>query len=162
MWEQRSLHLRTDTCDVADTEEQHVRNHLAAAQSLVIDNALRLWRVYWKTTVSQPSSMEAHGLYRDRALVYWFLGNAMNRTQGALGAEFPASADNRQKALKVPHLLRHLSMLADSGQLDDMSQEPADEEERLARCLRDLQGSQDSEAQREVDTIILSCMMRKG
>ena len=162
MWEQRSIHLRKDISDIPDTEEQHVRNHLATTQSQVIDNALRLWRAYWNRRVSQPSSIDTHGLYRDRALVYWFLGNAMNRRQGSVGAEFFNTAVNGQKTLKIPHLLRSLSVLADSGQLDNMSEEPADEDERLARCLLDLQGSENAETHDEVDTVILSCMMRKG
>lgn len=165
MWEQKIIHTRKDMPEVPDTTDQSVREHLAAVHSQVIDNALKLWRSHWDRTVSQPSSTASHGLYRDRALVYWFLGNAINRNHGLAWPEFSAVSANGQWTLKIPRLLTRLTVLVDSGQLDVASDGASENEaaDKLACHLRDLQqDSADSDAGGdEVDTIALSRMMGK-
>ncbi|KAH6962361.1 hypothetical protein BKA56DRAFT_597584 [Ilyonectria sp. MPI-CAGE-AT-0026] len=162
MWEQKNTYIQNELSDITDKTEQHVRNHLAATQAQLIDNALRQWRICWSRTVSRPLSVMSCGLYRDRALVYWFLGNAMNRSHGLSGIEIPATSVNKQKALRIPRLLRRLSVLVDSGKLADVGEEASEGTETLDSCLKSLQETEDVETGGEgIDAIVLSCMMRK-
>lgn len=162
MWEQKNICMQNELSDVTDKTAQHVRDHLAATQAQVVDNALRQWRICWSRTVSRPLSMMSCGLYRDRALVYWFLGNVMNRSYGLPGIELPATSVNKQKTLRIPRLLRRLSVLVDSGKLADVGEEASEGAETLDSCLKSLQETEDAETGGEgIDAIVLSCMMRK-
>lgn len=154
--------MRKESSDAPDVAEQQMRDHLAVTQSQVIDNTLRLWKVYWDKTVSRLAPAAPHGLYRDRALVYWFLGNAMNRRQGSAGCDFATVSGSRKRTLKIPHLLRKLSVLADSGQLDGVDQQSPEGAETLVSYLKELQETEEADpGGEEVDTVILSCMMRR-
>ncbi|KAJ9134337.1 hypothetical protein NKR23_g10263 [Pleurostoma richardsiae] len=163
IWEQTTIHVRRHLLYVPDVPEQNVRDHLARVQSQVADNALQLWRTHWDRTVSRPAFTDSEGLYRDRALVYWFLGNVMNSHGSLAGIEAPCVSVDGKWTLRIPRLLRRLTVLADSGQLDGMGDDTtAGTGEKLASCLEDLQGNADSNAVGEdIDKVILSCMMRK-
>ncbi|KAF2799629.1 hypothetical protein K505DRAFT_356446 [Melanomma pulvis-pyrius CBS 109.77] len=155
IWEQKTIHVQIDCSKISNEVEQNVRKHLVNIQSQVVDNALRLWRKHWVVTLSRPGSMASEGLYRDRALAYWFLGNIMNRNRsmGGMG----------NWTLRILQLLRRLTTLVDSGQLDVASDNVTGVAgENIDPHLGDIQESADESADVEgVDTIILDCMMRK-
>ena len=155
IWEQKTIHSQRDGSKIPNEAEQNVRKHLATIQSQVVDNALQLWRKHWAITLLRPGSMASEGLYRDRALAYWFLGNAMNRNRslGGMG----------NWTLRILRLLRKLTTLVDSGQLDVASDSVTGVAgENFDPNLGDLQEIADENADVEgVDTIILDCMMRK-
>lgn len=163
MWEQKKIHAQRNLLEVSDAAELNVREHLTTVQSGVVGNALELWRKHWATTVSRPGSMACEGLYRDRALAYWFLGNVMNRNRGLVSMDIVPVSINGNWTLKVPRLLRKLTMLMDSGQLDDMSDSVISmAEENFDRHLGDLQENAEENSDVEgMDTIILGCMMRR-
>lgn len=163
MWEQKLIFRRRDLREVQDPVEQRMKEHLADAQSKVIDNALLLWRKHWARTVERPGSMTAKGLYRDRALAYWYLGNLMNHNRRAAGLDVAPVSINGNWSFKVPRLLRKLTTLMDAGQLDtDSDYVISAAGENLDRQLGDLQEVSDENIEDgEMDTIILGCMMRK-
>ena len=70
---------------------------------------------------------------------------------------------NGNWTLKVPRLLRKLTVLMDSGQLNVSSDNVTGADgENMDRQLRNLQGTTDESAEAEdMDTIILGSMMRK-
>lgn len=163
MWQQKKIHAQRKRPEMPAAVEVNIREHLTTVQSQVVDNALELWRKHWAKTLSRPGSMACEGLYRDRALAYWFLGNVMNRNRGLANMDIVPVSVNGNWTLKVPRLLRKLTMLMDSGQLDDMS----DSVMSMAggdfdRHLGDLQENVEENADVEgMDTIILGCMMRR-
>ncbi|KIW34128.1 uncharacterized protein PV07_00924 [Cladophialophora immunda] len=163
MWEQKLIFRRRDPREVQDPVEERMNEHLADAQSKVTNNALRLWRKHWARTVDSPGSMTSKGLYRDRALAYWYLGNLMNHNRRAKGLDVAPVSINGNWSLKVPRLLRKLTTLMDDGQLDANSDYVISAAgENLDRQLGDIQEMSDENIEdEEMDTIILGCMMRK-
>lgn len=163
MWEQKKIHAQGNRPEMPAAAGANVREHLTTVQSQVVDNALELWRKHWAKTLSRPGSMACEGLYRDRALAYWFLGNVMNRNRGLASMDIVPVSINGNWTLKVPRLLRKLTMLMDSGQLDDMSDSVSSMEGGdFERHLGDLQDNAEENADVEgMDTIILGCMMRR-
>lgn len=162
MCEQRANHTQVDLCDSQHLADRSIREHLAAIDCEDIDNALRTWRKHWDRTVLRPASTASHGLYRDRSLVYWVLGNAMNRSNDLIGPGFSAESSEGQWTLKIPRLLKTLSVLADSGKLDT-GEGDSDGAESLDCYLRDLQSTAESDpGDKEIDTVILNYMMRRG
>ncbi|KAK5459723.1 hypothetical protein LTS15_003852 [Exophiala xenobiotica] len=95
-----------------DVAEQRISAQLADAQSKVIDNSLRLWRKHWDSTVERPGSMTSTGLYRDRALAYWYLGSLMNH-------------DPRTTGLDIAHVSINANILENVAQLKHCIQEVA-------------------------------------
>lgn len=157
VWEQQRIHMRDDPADVPDDAEKSMREHLWMAQGQAADNALQLWLRQWNKTVSRPASTESYGLYRDRALVYWFLGNLMNQCPG------PAPLVDGQWRMKIPGLLRRLAILVDSGQLNSTDGAVTSVvREVLASQLGDVNKGVDSNAGTEsMDTITMRYIMRK-
>ncbi|KAM5347489.1 hypothetical protein ACJ41O_010494 [Fusarium nematophilum] len=158
VWEQQSIHKRDDPTDVPDEAEKSMREHLSAAQAQAADNALQLWLRQWNKSVSRPASTESHGLYRDRALVYWFLGNLMNQCPGSDVPESPAPLVNGRWKMRIPGLLRRLAILVDSGQLNSTNGAVTSVvRERSASYLGDLDEGIDTDAESEgMDTITMS------
>lgn len=162
-WEQKLLHSHNDRTIIGDLIDRNVQNHLAEVNSKAVENALHLWRIHWSRTVSRPECMPSTGLYRDRALAYYFLGSVMNRNRNIAGANATLVPADDTWTLKVPRLLRRLTNLLDSGMLE-ISQDTSSstDEESIDYQLRNIQESIDDSAEAEgMDTIILGCMMRK-
>jgi hypothetical protein len=163
MWEQKSIQRRQFALRQPDMASRVVLEHLAEVQNQTVNNALDLWWKQWTKTVADPASMTSTGLYRDRALTYWLLGNVINRDFDLARRRVSPSPDAGTWTLKVPLLMRKLTALMDTGHLDAMNQNSISlAKDHLEKYLPSLEAQLDGTANVEgMDTIVLNCMMQR-
>ncbi|PVH77487.1 hypothetical protein DL98DRAFT_534766 [Cadophora sp. DSE1049] len=75
IWERQQFDNRSRGVGQA---ESIVIQQLAKENNDVANHALNSWKSNWNTTVSNSLSSMSSGLYRDRAIAYWFLGRLLN------------------------------------------------------------------------------------
>lgn len=117
--------------------ELMVIEQLARENNNTALRALQTWRENWNQTMLSPSSQTSGGLYRDRAMAYWFLGQLMNSGDRNLVRLNTGGKPDRW-SMRIPKLLTNLIVKLDGGQLVDI----ANINDLRARCL-------DGEAQDE-------------
>ena len=159
MWEEKSIqNLRQPL----DPGTKRVYDHLVDIQCQLVDVALKQWRKQWSKTMSSTASRSSRGLYRDKALAYWLLGNVMNRNSTLSGTATPVSR-NGSWILKVPRLVRKLTALVDEGQVggatgDSIAITGGNLDAQLDNLREGLDESADEGG---MDTLTLSCLMRR-
>lgn len=117
--------------------EADVLDQLTQERNAIIDQALHKWRGHWNDTVASPMSSGTSGLYRDRAIAYWFLGRLMNghdRTKFRIATEDATTTTTGTPSwsMRIPRLMKHLIMKLDRGQLN-----PSDDLDNLETECRD-------------------------
>ena len=114
LWESQKFEYRP--WSTLKEDEAGIISQLTQERNAIIDQALRKWRGHWNETIAKPVSCGTSGLYRDRAIAYWFLGRLMN---GHERTRFCIEAPDTERpwSMRVPRLMKHLIMKLDRGQL---------------------------------------------
>ena len=164
MWEQKRIRDLRLSHGGSGTAELRIYNVLIEAQTQVVNNALRLWRIHWTRTIASTRSVASTGLYRERALAYWLLGHTMNHNSSIAIATGGHTQDHATWTEKVPQLLRRLTTLLDAGQLDLTSDVPVELINRQLDCyLKEIDEQEDENTSAdEMDAVVLSAMMRRA
>ncbi|KAH7413098.1 fungal-specific transcription factor domain-containing protein [Cadophora sp. MPI-SDFR-AT-0126] len=115
IWERQQFDNRSRGVGQA---ESVVIQQLAKENNDVADHALNSWKSNWNTTASNSLSSMSSGLYRDRAIAYWFLGRLLNSEEKK---QIQLVTGKRLKvwSMRIPRIMKHLIIKLDRGQLDE-------------------------------------------
>ncbi|KAG8630977.1 hypothetical protein KVT40_000117 [Elsinoe batatas] len=163
MWQEKSVHARHVTLNrLSHADPIHV-DVLGMCQRQKANTAFKRWWRLWSSTVSDPVASASSGLYRERAVAYRLLGQAMNKDTGFASRHVFKLTDTGDWPLTVPRLLSRLIALMDTGAYDTMGPEEIDSvKAKLEQRLEELEGQMDGndEIENDVDHIVITSVMK--
>ncbi|KAF4547620.1 Fungal specific transcription factor domain-containing protein 30 [Elsinoe fawcettii] len=161
MWQQKSAHARDPSLPRLNHQDQTDADMLEMYQQQTINIAFRRWWKLWLSTIADPASSASNGLYRERAVAYWLLGQAMNRDHGFASRHVFRLSDSGTWSLKVPRLLSRLIALMDTGAYDMTNAEKVEQvKSRLVQRLEELDAQMDGDEENGMDSIIINSVMK--